>query len=311
MARIKKTNQIKKLSLTQKQSIKGLMFIAPWLLGFLWFYARSLWMTVQFSFSELSVNPSGGYSLKFAGFDNFLYAFRAHASYKQVLTTSVGNMLIDVPLIIFFSLFMAIMLNQKFKGRTLVRAIFFLPVILNSGAILDAMDLARSMMSGGISSTSAEMLSSTAETGVSIEYYIQMFSTLGLPDVIVEYVAGAVGRISDIISASGVQIVIFIAALQSISGSLYEVAKVEGATTYETFWKVTFPMVMPHIITNVVYTVVDSFINSEVVELAYQTAFTENNYGLSSVFSLVSTVVTCLILVIVCRYIQKRTFYYT
>ena len=226
------------------------------------------------------------------------------------MTTSVGNMLIDVPLITFFSLFMAILLNKKFKGRTLVRAIFFLPVILNSGAIMDAMDLARSMMSGGISSASAEMAEAAAGSGVSIEYYIQMFSALGLPEVIIEYVAGAVSRISEIINASGVQIIIFIAALQSIPGSMYEVAKIEGATAYETFWKVTFPMVMPHIITNVVYTVVDSFAESEVVELAYKTAFTDNNYGLSSVMSLASTVVTCLILVIVCRFIQKRTFYY-
>lgn len=166
------------------------------------------------------------------------------------------------------------------------------------------------MMSGGISNASAEIAEAAAGSGVSLEYYIQMFASLGLPDVIIEYVAGAVGRISDIINASGVQIIIFIAALQSIPGSMYEVAKIEGATAYETFWKVTFPMVLPHIITNVVYTVVDSFAESDVVDLAYKTAFTENNYGLSSVMSLVSTVVTCLILVLVCRFIQKRTFYY-
>ena len=300
----------KKMSLTTKRSITGYMFILPWLVGFIAFYARSLFMSIQFSFSELTVNPGGGYSLKWVGLDNFFYAFRGHASFKQVLTSSVGNMLIDVPLITFFSLFMALLLNKKFKGRTLVRAIFFLPVILNSGAIQDALDLARNMMSGGISSASAEMAEAAAGSGVSIEYYIQMFSALGLPDQIIEYVAGAVGRISEIINASGVQIIIFIAALQSIPGSMYEVAKIEGATAYETFWKVTFPMVMPHIITNVVYTVVDSFADSEVVELAYKTAFTYNDYGLSSVFSIVSTVVTCLILILVCRFIQKRTFYY-
>ena len=141
----------KKLSLTTKRSITGYLFILPWLIGFIWFYARSLLLSAQFSLSELTVNPGGGYSLKFVGLQNFLYAFRVHGSFKQILTTSVGNMLIDVPLITFFSLFMAILLNKKFKGRTLVRAIFFLPVILNSGAIVDAMDLARSMMSGGIS----------------------------------------------------------------------------------------------------------------------------------------------------------------
>lgn len=300
----------RKLSLTTKRSINGYLFILPWLIGFICFYARSLLMSVQFSLSDLTVNPGGGYSLQYVGIDNFVYAFRVHGSFKQILTTSVGNMLIDVPLITFFSLFMAILLNKKFRGRTLVRAIFFLPVILNSGAIMDAMDLARSMMSGGISSASAELAEAASGSGVSLEYYFQMFGNLGVPEVVIEYISGAVSRISDIINASGVQIIIFIAALQSIPGSMYEVAKIEGATTYETFWKVTFPMVMPHIITNVVYTVVDSFAESDVVDLAYKTAFTDNNYGLSSVMSLVSTLVTCLILVIVCRFIQKRTFYY-
>lgn len=305
-----KTTKRKKRSLSQRRAIKGFLFITPWLIGFIWFYARSLFMTIQFSFSNMVVNPGGGYTLDFVWLDNFIYAFRAHATYKQVLTTSVGNMLVDVPLITFFSLFMAMLLNRKFKGRTLVRAIFFLPVILNAEAIVDAIGLSRVMMSGGISSASAEMAAG-ASSGMSIEYYIQMFSSLGLPEVLIEYVSGAVSRISDIINASGVQIIIFIAALQSIPGSMYEVAKIEGATAYETFWKVTFPMVMPHIITNIVYTVVDSFAKSDVIELAYDTAFgPQMNYGLSSVFSLVSTVVTCLILVIVCGLIQKRTFYY-
>ena len=305
-----KTKKRKKRSLSQRQALKGFLFITPWLIGFIWFYARSLFMTVQFSFSEMIVNPGGGYTLDFVWLDNFIYAFRAHATYKQVLTTSIGNMLVDVPLITFFSLFMAMLLNRKFRGRTLVRAIFFLPVILNADAIVDAISLSRTMMSGGISSASAEM-AAAASSGMSIEHYIQMFSSLGLPEVLIEYIAGAVSRISDIINASGVQIIIFIAALQSIPGSMYEVAKIEGATAYETFWKVTFPMVMPHIITNIVYTVVDSFAKSDVIELAYDTAFGPTmNYGLSSVFSLVSTVITCLILVLVCGLIQKRTFYY-
>jgi len=299
----------KKMSLSAKRSRTGFLFVLPWLVGFIWFYARSLFMSVQFSLSDLTVSPGGGYTLEFVGLDNFLYAFRAHATYKQVLTTSIGNMLIDVPLITFFSLFMAILLNRKFRGRTLVRAIFFLPVILNSEAIVDAMDLARNMMSGGLSNASAEM-AQAASGGMGIAYYMQMFGALGIPESLIEYLMGAVLRVSDIINASGVQIIIFIAALQSVPGSMYEVAKIEGATTYETFWKVTFPMLMPHIITNIVYTVVDSFTQSDVVELAYKTAFTESNYGLSSVFSLCSTAITCLILVIVCGFIQKRTFYY-
>ncbi len=300
----------KMLTLTRKRAAKGFLFIVPWLIGFLWFYLRSLIMTVQFSLSNLTVRPGGGYTLDFVGLDNFIYAFRAHGTFKQVLTTSVGNMLVDVPLITFFSLFIAMLLNRNFKGRTLIRAIFFLPVILNSDAIVDAMHIARGLMVGGLSNTSAEVLESAASSGVSIEYYIQMFTALGLPVVLIEYIMGAVSRISDIINASGVQIIVFLAALQSIPGSMYEVAKIEGATAYETFWKVTFPMVMPHIITVIVYTVVDSFIDSEVVDLAYSTAFDLNNYGLSSVFSLVSTFITCGILALVVYFIQKKTFYY-
>ncbi len=299
-----------RLSLAQRRSISGLLFIAPWLLGFLFFYVRTLFLTCQFSLSELTMNmEGGGYNLKFVGLDNFRYAFFEHGSFKQVLTTSVMDMVIDVPLITFFSLLMALLLNQKFKGRTIVRAIFFLPVILNSDAIMSAVSSAAAMMGEGINSTSSEMASNSA--GMGISYYISLFGDLMIPDEILEYVVGAVGRITDIISASGVQIVIFIAALQAVPSSLYEVAKMEGATAYETFWKVTFPMVMPHIITNIVYTVVDSFISSEVVNLAYTTAFTNFNYGLSSVFSLVSTVVTCSILAIVVGLIQRKAFYYT
>lgn len=289
----------------------GLMFIMPWLIGFLLFYVRSLIMTVQFSFSDLTVDAGvGGYQLEFVGLTNYIYAFREHGTFKQVLTTSLGNMLIDVPLITFFSLFMAMLLNKKFPGRAVFRAIFFMPVILNAGAISEMMSLAQTMMNGGVATTTAEVSSAGSALAFNIDYLISMFMNLGIPAKVLSYLASAVDRINDIITASGVQIIIFIAALQSIPGSMYEVARIEGATAYETFWKVTFPMVMPHIITNVVYTIVDSFTNSDVVELAYKTAFTNFEYGLSSVFSIVSTVVTCTILIIICRLISKRTFYY-
>lgn len=296
-----------RLTLQRRKMINGYIFILPWFIGFVAFYLKSIVQTAIFSLSELNVGPVGGYKLKWVGLENYQYAFRVHPQFKQVLTESVMNMVIDVPLIIFFSLFMALLLNKKFSGRTLVRAIFFLPVILNAEAINGAMEFARTVMSGGVSQSGAEV---AAAGTVNIDYYMKLFETLALPGFMLDYLVAAVARISEIITASGVQIVIFIAALQSIPSSMYEVARIEGATAYETFWKVTFPMVMPHIITNVVYTVVDSFVGSNVVELAYTTAFTNFDYGLSAAFSVISTVVTCLILVLVVRFIQKRTFYY-
>ncbi len=298
------------MSLIQKRNFKGFLFILPWLIGFIVFYARGLVQNIQFSLNTLTVPATGGYTLDWVGFDNYIYAFRVHGSFKQVLTSSLGNMLIDVPLIIFFSLFMAILLNKKFKGRGIVRAIFFIPVIMGAGAITDALELARTMMNDGINTSAGEISDAAAAASVSIEYFIDLFKNLSIPDKVLDYVVGAVTRVTEIISASGVQLIIFIAALQSIPGSMYEVAKIEGATAYETFWKVTFPMVMPHIITNFVYTVVDKFADSEIIELAYKTTFDNFDYGLGSAMSMVSTVIVCAILFLVVAIIQKRTFYY-
>lgn len=300
----------KRLTLSQKRMINGYLFILPWLIGFIFFYIRSILLTTQFSFSRLSVETVGGYTLDHVGLQNYVYAFREHGTFKQILTSSIFNMVLDVPLIIFFSLFMAILLNREFKGRTLVRAIFFLPVIMNSSAIATALRLSEQFVAGGISAGSSQMSTETVSSTVNVSYYIDLFGQLALPNRVLDYIVAAVSRINSIITASGVQIVIFLAALQSIPSSMYEVAKIEGATAYETFWKVTFPMVMPHIITNVVYTVIDKFAESDVVTLAYNTAFTDFNYGLSSVFSLVSTAVTCLILILAVGFLQKRTFYY-
>lgn len=299
------------ISMAGKRAVNGYLFILPWLLGFLLFYVRSLYMTVEFSLRDLTVLSTGGYNLEFVGLKNYYEAFFSHASFKQTLTTSIGNMVIDVPLIIFFSLFVAMMLNRKMKCRGLVRAIFFLPVLLGAEAVSNALSLAAQMMAGGLSGTSADMAAASASSGtMNMDYLIDLFAQLALPDVVLDYIVGAVSRISDIIQASGVQIVLFIAGLQSIPSSLYEVAKIEGATGYETFWKVTFPMVMPHIITCTIYTIVDAFSKSEVVKLAYSTAFTESRYGLSSAFSVVSTLITCALLGAVVYFIGKRTFYY-
>ncbi len=299
------------VSMKTKQAVNGWLFILPWVIGFALFYVRSLYQTVQFSLSELNVLPAGGYELDFVGLGNYITAFTGHGTFKQTLTTSLMNMVVDVPLIIFFSLFVAMLLNRKMKCRGLVRAIFFLPVLMNSEAISGTLQFAAQMMAGGLSGTSAEMAEAASSgSAVNMAYFIALFGEIALPTTVLDYVVGAVSRISDIIQASGVQIVLFIAALQSIQPSMYEVAKIEGATGYETFWKVTFPMVMPHIITNTIYTIVDAFSQSEVVNLAYTTAFTEGNYGLSSAFSVISTVITCALLAAVVYFMSKKTFYY-
>jgi ABC-type sugar transport system permease subunit len=296
-----------RISFEQRNALRGLGFILPWLIGFLVFYLGCLIQLGRFSLRTISIDAATGLKVEtFVGFANFIEAFTAHASFNQVLTSSVIDMLIDLPMIIFFSLFVALLLNRRFRGRALVRAIFFLPVILGADAVGAAITRAAELMTAGVSSSSAEMAVSGA---ISVDYYIQLFGDLALPPSVLEYITGAVNRIASIIQGSGVQIILFIAALQSIPSSLYEVAKIEGATGYETLWKVTIPMVMPHIITNTIYTLVDRFTASQVVTLAGDT-YRNYNYGLSSAFSLVSTLVTCLILGLIVYLLNKRAFYY-
>ena len=296
----------KKLSLLQKRALTGFAFITPWLIGFLWFYVKSLIQAVRFSLSKMEMLESGGYTLKFTGLDNFKYALFQDPTYNQILATSIRDIVIDVPLIIFFSLFIAMICNGKFKGRTLVRAILFLPIIMNAGAINNAIEMAREAVTGGVAAVSAE---AAVASGVNVDYFMNLFMDLGFPVALLDYITAAVGRIFDIVQASGVQIIIFIAALQSVPGALYEVAKIEGATGYETFWKV-FPMVSPLIITNVVYTIVDSFVDSDVVEKAYDMAFVNFDWGVSVAMSLLSSVIVIALLVIVCKLISKKVFYY-
>lgn len=297
----------KKLTLRQRRAIVGLLFILPWLIGFIVYYVQGISLSVRYSLSELNFLETGGFEIIFKGFDNYIYAFRQHASYTQALSDSVQGIIIDVPFIIFFSLFMAMLLNSKFKGRTLVRLIFFLPILFGSGAVLEALQRAQETARSGAALTTEEV---SASAGIFIGNIVDIILDLGLPRIFIDYIYNLLNGIYNIVRASSIQIIIFLASLQSISPALYEVSKIEGATPYETFWKVTLPMVSPLIVTNVVYTIVDGFAKSEVLDLAFTTSFRQYNYGLGAAMTLVSTIIVCVILVIVVQILNKKIFYY-
>lgn len=299
----------KRMTLRQKRAVTGLLFILPWMIGFVVYYVQGLILEGKFSLSSIKMAESGGYVAKYIGLANFHNALFENTRFNQLLVQNITDIIINVPFITFFSLFIAILLNSKFKGRGLVRAIFFIPIILGSGAVLETLNRATESIQQGAAASVKEAASSGGS--INVDYYLSMLMNLGFPDKLIGTVQMLVSRIYEVVRASSVQIIIFLASLQSISPALYEVSKIEGATTYETFWKVTFPMVSPLILTNVVYTIVDSFVNSDIVNLAYQTAFQGSfNYGLSAAMSLISTAVICVILVVIIGVINKFTFYY-
>jgi ABC-type sugar transport system permease subunit len=225
----------------------------------------------------------GGYALSWAGLENYRYAFTVHPTFKQILTTSVMDMVIDVPLIIFFSLFMAMLLNKEFKGRGLVRAIFFLPVILASGVLpgIESQNEFYDMMAGV-----AESVEGAA--GVNISASLQnLLSVSGVGNGVFAVVFQMIDAIYDIVMASGIQIIIFLTGLQAISPSLYEAADVEGCTAWESFWKITFPMVSPLLLVNAIYTIIDFFTKNDnrVMERIYEVMYKDFKFGIASAMS--------------------------
>lgn len=294
-----------KLALRHKRSLLGVAFIFPWLLGFVFMFATPLIQSIRFSFSKLTVDPSG-FMLEPVGWSNFKEALFVDATFNRILTQAVSEMVLNVPMILFFSLFSATLLNQKFRGRVLARAIFFLPVILASNAISAAETAGLINLVGD--STVVNEMGETSST-YNIMSMVMILSDIGLPISFVDYIVQAITRIYDIITSSGVQILIFLAALQSVPGAMYEVAKMEGATAYESFWKITFPLVSPLILTNVIYTIIDSFTGSAVTDMIFSTAFTTQNFGLSAAMSWIYTIIISVILVIIGLLLSRRVHY--
>lgn len=305
-----------KLRFDQQKKVVSLLFMLPAILGFLIFFLYPLVMSFVYSFSTLQITENGliiHFSKFFEKgqdfvnpistdlFYNYKYAFTQNADFPVQLLATVGTMFTDTIVITIFSLLIAVMLNGKFKGRTLVRAIFFLPVIFNSDAIASALaaseSLTNSMAEGG-----ANALTNLFDISVFMQ-------GIGLPKFLVTFLSGITNAIYDTISYSGIQILIFLTAIQSVPKQLYEAAKMEGCTQYEMFWKITLPMVSPMIMTVVVYTVVDSFLRSgvsKVIDLQQNLS----QYGYHAAMSWAYFGSTLLFLMVVLGILSKVVFYY-
>ena len=298
----------KPLTLDQRKGRMGVLFVAPWLLGFLFLFAVPLIQSFQYSLNKIEMGDRS-LSFSFAGLANYQTALFENAVFNRALTSAVVDMVLNVPLILFFSLFTAVLLNQRFRGRSVARAIFFLPVILASGVIAN-LETSSFMTQIMQAQTSGDQNTGLG-TGVLQSFELQrMMIEAGLNREIVSYLTGAVDRIYEIISASGVQILIFLAGLQSISPALYEASKIEGATGYEAFWKITFPMVSPLILTNMVYTIIDSFNNNQTTRIINDMAFGKLNFGLSAAMSWLYFLVVAIVLVVCTALVSRKVFYH-
>jgi len=256
------TNEYK--TMRGRNARTGVRFILPFIIGFLVFMLIPLIQSLQFSLNDVTLVPGKGYSMVWNKFNNYVYAFTIDASFNKSLLDESGKMVINTIATPVLSFVLAVILNQKFKGRTLVRAIFFLPVILSSGVL------------AGIEQTreNYNMMASIAEeaansTGVNLSASLQnLLSVSGVGGGVFQVVFDMIDAIYDIVMASGIQIIVFLTGLAAISPSLYEAADVEGCTAWEAFWKITFPIMSPLLLVNTIYTIIDFFMknNNSVME---------------------------------------------
>lgn len=294
-------NSRKRASLSRKDAVAGFLFILLWLIGTIYFFIKPFITVILYSFHDV---PSSGYlnESKFVGFDVFVRVFTTDTTFIRSFFESITGIFTTAIFVIFFSVFVALILKSEFRGRTLVRAIFFLPVIIATGPIMDIINsetLAQSLMSGESTSIMFQV--------TSIE---ELLLQIGLSQELTSTFSSMVSEIFNLSWKAGIQILLFMAALQNVPSHLYEAADVEGASGWEKFWLITFPMITPILLLNTIYTVIEGFTdysNKIIQMIVSQTQNLNLSYAAAlgtSYFSVVFIIIMVIYLII-----NRRSFY--
>jgi len=300
-------------SLDRRKARAGWIFVLPFIIGFIVVYFPILWDSIRLSFYHVSSKAGGGMVTEWVGFENFHNALFVNPEYVQTLISGLGQMAFDIPAIVIFSLFMAVLLNTKMVGRAAFRAIFFIPVILATGfmASLEASNVLTPYMdsSAGIADGSGQSASQEILSVIDVEV---LFDQMKIGGELVGIVVGIINNIYDIVNRSGVQMLIFLAGLQSISPAIYESCQIDGASSWETFWKITFPMISPMILVNAIYTIIDSFTSEsnsimKFIDRVYKTA--TNGNTISSAMSWMYFLIVVLVVAVVAGVFSAYVFY--
>jgi len=308
---VKAPKRKKNASLDKRKARGGWLFVLPFVLGFVLIYLPMIVDSIRYSFGSLTP-PNGEsrtFAYEFVGWANYSRALFEDPQFVSKLVEGLTDMVLDIPMILIFSLFMAVLLNQKMAGRAVFRAIFFIPVILSTGLMETTNTvIEQNMSSSGISDGSGQ---SAAGNVVSTLDMQQMFEGMAIGEGLVRYVTEAINNIFDIVNRSGVQLLIFLAGLQSISPAIYESVQIDGASAWETFWKITFPMISPMILVNAVYTIIDSFTTNSNIVMSYIKTVRPLDHGeeLASAMSWMYFLIVLAIIGLVAAIMSAYVFY--
>ena len=310
---VKAPKRRKNASLEKRKARGGWLFVMPFVIGFVLIYLPILLDSIRYSFCEIE-RVKGITYFNWVGWANYEKALLGTEGkdFIPTLLSGLGNMVFDIPMILIFSLFMAVLLNQKMAGRGLFRAIFFIPVILSTG-LMEAVEASNSLgdymeSADGIDDGSGQSAAGDIVNSMDVE---QLFQGMAVGEGLVTYVTTAINNIYNIVNRSGVQMLIFLSGLQSISPAIYESVSIDGATSWETFWKITFPMISPMILVNAIYTIIDSFTTDSNVVMKYISSQYSSVGGevLSSAMSWIYFLIVILIIAAVAGVVSSMIFY--
>lgn len=294
--------------LLQKKGRWGYLFIMPFLIGFVFLFANSLYSTIRFAFSTVTPGMND-VTTTFVGWENFRRAFLVDEKFPQLLVSSIGEHAHRRAGAAGVQLFLCGAAAPEIPWERFVKSIFFLTVILSSGVFqqmtVDTAAANQFGLTGEMETGGMQMLQS-----MQLERYL---TDIGISEGLIEFIIGPIDRLFVVMSSSGIQIFVFLAGLGAIPPSLYESCSVEGASGWETFWKITFPMVSPLILVNTVYTVIDSFMasNNELLTFIYGQGFSDMQFGYASALSWIYFLVVAVFLAIVTALFSGRVFYHT
>ena len=293
-----KTTKKAKFINARLDALAGYMFILPFIAGFMLMFATPLIRSLIYSFSEVSIS-----STTYLGWFQYRKALFEDPNYIRILTETFVSMAYNITGVFILSFVIACILNAKFRGRTLVRAILFLPVIISSGTVL-------------ANQNNYLLDAIQARINYQIVGFNQLLgylmSAIDISSGILTFIVNLIYHIYMIIRVCGVQILLYLAGLQTISPSLYEASSLEGATAWVNFWKITLPMTSPYLLVCWLYTVVDQAGNAgnyTLMNIINETMI-HRNYGLGSAKGWIYMICVAVFLSVTCYIISRTVFYY-
>ena len=283
--------------LEKREALAGYAFIAPWLVGVLLFLLYPLCQSFYYMWFNIRITPLKT-AFTYVGTGNFTQIWLENPEFPQQIVTYLWQTVLEVPIIVVFALMIAMMLNGNIRLKGFFRLVFFLPVIIVSGPVMNM------LVSEGAASIPA----------MNVQSVISALDTF-LPTKVAQSIGEIFSNMIMILWYSGVQILIFLSALQKIDPALYEAAKIDGGSKWECFWKITLPTIKPMILLNAIYSVIFLSGNEQnelinMIESAMFSGTKEKGYGYASAMAwMYSVIVTLIVLLFFLLLGSKRDIY--